>query len=125
MSLAIIDSIPNSCAATSPAFPCMNTPNKAASAGVYRCARSDNIIPVKTSPLPAVAIPGLPVELKKHVPFGNVMAVCAPFCTIIILCTTLAGLPEMSRRRAYGRKRQSLFSKQRNKRAGASGFRAI
>ena len=36
----------------------------AASSGGYPCASKEPITPVSTSPLPAVAIPGFPVELK-------------------------------------------------------------
>ena len=47
----------------------------AASSGGYPCASKEPIIPVSTSPLPAVAIPGFPVELKCMVPSGKAMAV--------------------------------------------------
>ena len=50
--------------AISPANPWAKTPNLHASSLSYPCAIKPSRIPVKTSPLPAVAIPGLPVELK-------------------------------------------------------------
>ena len=56
----------------------------AASSGEYPCDSKEPIIPVSTSPLPAVAIPGFPVELKCMVPSGKAMAVFAPFKTTIV-----------------------------------------
>ncbi len=65
ISLAIRASCPSSEAARSPAIPCRKTPVSAASSAAYFCASKDKIIPVNTSPLPAVAIPGFPFVLKK------------------------------------------------------------
>src|SRR6185436_7196345 len=48
------------CAAESPASACTSTPTRAASAAPMPWARSPAITPVSTSPMPAVAMPGLP-----------------------------------------------------------------
>ena len=70
MSPAVRLSIPSSAAAMSPASPCTYIPMRQASFWLYPLARSAVIMPVSTSPLPAVAIPALPVELKATVPSG-------------------------------------------------------
>ena len=44
------------------------------------------IIPVNTSPIPAVAIPGLPVELIHTSPFGIAIIVGAPLDTRVTSC---------------------------------------
>ena len=51
----------------------------------YFCASKPVIIPVSTSPAPAVAIPALPVELKYPFPSGVAIKVWWPFNTIKIL----------------------------------------
>src|SRR4051812_21748088 len=48
------------CAAESPASACTSTPTRAASAASSICARRPAMTPVSTSPIPAVAMPGLP-----------------------------------------------------------------
>ena len=72
-------------AARSPARPWINTPVIAATSGLYPWARNDVMIPVRTSPLPAVAIPGFPVELKNILPSAFAIAEYAPFKTILQL----------------------------------------
>src|SRR5205814_5188923 len=52
-------------AAASPAMACTSTPTRAAVQWSRHCARIPAIAPVSTSPLPAVAIPGLP---RSHTP---------------------------------------------------------
>lgn len=65
--------------ARSPAFPCSHTPKMAAFSGVYPCANREVRMPVRVSPLPAVAMPEFPVELMCNVPSGRDMLVYAPF----------------------------------------------
>ena len=79
---AIIVSIVLLIAAKSPAAPCKYTPRMDACKDEYPCANKDVIIPVSTSPQPAVAIPGLPVVLKNNSPAGEEMEVFAPFKNI-------------------------------------------
>ena len=45
------------------------------------CASKPTIMPVKTSPVPAVAMPGLPVGQMATSPSGRAMTVRAPFKT--------------------------------------------
>ena len=58
---AVTDSIPYLSFAISPALPCMYTAIAAAAVSFMPLAASDAVIPAKTSPLPPVARPGLPV----------------------------------------------------------------
>src|SRR5947207_3373663 len=70
-------------AAASPAMACTSTPTRAAVQWSRHCARIPAIAPVSTSPLPAVAIPGLP---RSHTPGVRPRAptrVPAPFSTIV------------------------------------------
>ena len=60
---AIKDVCVNFLAAMSPAMPCKYAPTLADSNPSIPQPTKAAIIPVKTSPLPAVAIPGLPVLL--------------------------------------------------------------
>src|SRR5437868_3505536 len=62
-SLAISDTSPSSAAPRSPAKPCTCTASRAASKGFNPCPNSAVVMPVSTSPLPPVAMPGLPVLL--------------------------------------------------------------
>ena len=57
------------------------TPRHAASSAGLPCATSAAMAPVSTSPMPAVAIPRLPVEFTRVWPGGAALTVGAPFST--------------------------------------------
>ena len=88
MSLAIKPSSDKSAAARSPARPWRYTPSRTATSGVYVWAKSERMMPVSTSPEPAVAMPGLPVGLKYTFPSGVTMAVYAPLMAMYSCCLT-------------------------------------
>ena len=67
--------------ARSPARPWRYVAKHAASHGDNPCANKPAIIPVRTSPVPAVANPGLPVELMAMRPSGAATIVPAPLRT--------------------------------------------
>src|SRR5262245_58535183 len=68
-------------AARSPASACSSTPAAAASGGGTPPASSAATMPVSTSPLPAVAMPGLPRSQTQVGGSGPCTSVCAPFST--------------------------------------------
>ncbi len=65
-SRAIIPTGPRLAAARSPARPCTCAANRAASNGAKPWANSAAVTPVSTSPVPPVAMPGLPVAFERH-----------------------------------------------------------
>ena len=68
--------------------------------GAYRyCAVSPASIPVSTSPVPPVAMPGFPVELMHALPSGAATTVCCPF-RITIAFQSAAAFSATSTRRA-------------------------
>src|SRR5581483_5480803 len=84
MSVAISGVSPISAAARSPAIAWRKTARRARSAvppGAERRARTAAAIPVRTSPEPAVAIPGLPWAQMALRPSGSATTVWAPFST--------------------------------------------
>ena len=62
-------------------MPCTSTPSRAASSAPIPCASSAPMIPVKTSPAPAVPSAGFAVGLMNTVPSGLAVSVRAPFST--------------------------------------------
>src|SRR5215831_953836 len=68
-------------AAASPASPCASTPTLAASSGDRPWARKAPTIPESTSPVPPVAMPGLPVGFTRTCPFGSATTERAPLST--------------------------------------------
>ena len=83
MSWAVIPSSPFSAAARSPANPCMKTPFRTASSRGRPRPDMAAMVPVSTSPEPAVAIPELPLRLMKTLSSGRPIREWAPFSTII------------------------------------------
>ncbi len=71
ISPAIRECSPVLSAAMSPASPWRYTPRIDASRGGRFCPVRDAIMPVRTSPVPAVAMPGFPVLLIKTRPSGD------------------------------------------------------
>src|SRR4029453_9374031 len=62
-SVAVIATWPSSASARSPAAPCRNTASRQAASASRSWASHAAIMPVRTSPVPPVAIPALPVGL--------------------------------------------------------------
>ena len=83
MSPAFIPHSPIRSLATSPAMPWRKTPATAACCGSIPCAMSPAMVPVRTSPDPAVAIPALPVGLAKRRPSSRATSVGAPLITMV------------------------------------------
>lgn len=79
MSAAVSAVLPYLSAAISPASPCMYVAMRAAVTESCPRANRASTMPVRVSPLPAVAIPGFPVLLKWMSPSGVHIAEQAPF----------------------------------------------
>ena len=82
MSWAVIPAPPSSAAARSPERPWINTPLRTASSSGNPRPDMAAIVPVRTSPEPAVAIPALPLRLMKTRRSGVPIRQWAPFRTI-------------------------------------------
>ena len=65
----------------SAAAPCSHTAVSSACWGTAPCANSVAMMPVSTSPIPALAMPGLPLALMRHGWPGDAQMLPAPLST--------------------------------------------
>src|ERR1039457_4052515 len=87
-SVATRECSPMVSAATSPASPCRYTAATAARGMLFGiCAITPAVMPVRMSPVPPVAMPGLPVGLTHAVPSGSATMVRLPFSTSTSRCS--------------------------------------
>ena len=82
-SSAIYPTAPIRFATRSAAWPCRNTPSASASNGSILAAISAPTIPESASPIPGVAIPGLPLELTVTLPLASATTERAPFSSTL------------------------------------------